>query len=216
MIVIQKINHTKQRILDYIKLVDHMIEQTISGALEGNWDQVKHVFDELEMQANTMQMEIAQDCLGILALYHPEASHLRGIVKMSGMASDLERMADLATKIALSTYHWKDMYSLKDYPNIIEMSEETRSMLMKLTIAFKEQNSLKAVAIIQHDDRVDELCTQTLRHLIKEMNIAEEVEPLLQIMNVAKNIERIADLCGHFAEDIVFIKEGLIPSKNKA
>ncbi|MGL4388905.1 MAG: phosphate signaling complex protein PhoU [Brevinema sp.] len=215
MIVVQKISKTKERILYYMQLVDKMIEQTISASLEKDWDEVKQVFTTLEDEANALKMEISQDCLGILALYHPEASHLRCIVKMSGMASDLERVGDLATKIALSTYHWKDRYSLKDYPQIIEMSKEARSMLSRLSDAFMEENTLKAVAIIEYDDKVDELCTQTLCQLITEMNRAEKVEHLLQVMNVTKNIERIADVCAHFAEDIIFIKEGLVRNKER-
>lgn len=211
----QKIQNTKNKLYDYIKLVDQMIDQIITGALAEDWDKVQEVFDVLEHQANTFQMDIEQNCLGILALFHPEAIHLRSIVKMSGIASDLERMADLATKIALAIYYWKDSFSIKDYPKILEMVQEVRKMLSQVSEAFMTENCLTAVAVIEYDDRVDELCTKTLRQLIKEMNVAEEVEYLLQIMNITRNFERIGDLCVHFAENVIFIKEGLIPNKQK-
>ncbi|MGL4393973.1 MAG: phosphate signaling complex protein PhoU [Brevinema sp.] len=215
MIVDRKISKTKERILHYINLVNTMIEQTITASIAEDWEKVQEVYGNLEDEANYLQMDIAQDCLGILALYHPEAINLRYIVKMSGMVNDLERIGDLASKIAMANFHWKDQYSLKDYPMIIEMSQETNKMLSRLHDTFVEEDTLKAVAIIQQDDKVDELCTKTLRSLIKAMNCTQEVEPLIQIMNVAKHLERIADICGHFAEDIVFIKEGLIPNKEK-
>ncbi|MDK2818129.1 MAG: hypothetical protein KFW21_01605 [Spirochaetota bacterium] len=213
-VVERKISETKDVIFDYMALIDIMLIRTLQGSKEKNWDMVKDVINILEPQADQKKLEITQDCLGILALYHPEASHLRSIIKMSGMASDLERMGDLITKIARSTYHWQDAYNIGDYPKIIEMAEENRKMLTDVSRAFMEENILMAVTVIQHDDRVDELCTILIKQLIKEMNIAENVEYLLQIMNITRNFERMADLCTHLAEDIIFIKEGLIPNKN--
>lgn len=215
MMVEQKIKKTKNEISQYMELIDQMLSQTLQGALDDDWDAVRDVIDNLEPQANGFKIEISQDCLGILALFHPEASHLRSILKMSGMGSDLERMGDMVTKIAFSLYHWKDMNQIHDYPKVIAMVHETRKMLADVKRAFLEENCLAAIAVIQHDDRVDELRTRNLKHLIKDMNQAEDVEHLLQIMNIIRNLERIGDLCTHLAEDIIFIKEGLVPNKDK-
>ncbi len=214
-VVESKIAETKSIIFDYMTLVDTMLVRTLQGAQEKNWDMVKEVINVLEPEANQKKLEIAQECLGILALYHPEAGHLRCIIKMSGMAGDLERMGDLITKIALSTYHWRDAYCINNYPKILEMAEENRKMLADVSKAFMEENSLIAVTVIQHDDRVDELCSRSIKQLIKEMNKAEDVEYLLQIMNITRHFERLADLSTHLAEDIIFIKEGLVPNKDK-
>lgn len=210
-----KINRIKEEITQYAQLVDTMLKTTMDGALNKNWEEVTEVIDVMEPRANLLKLEIAQECLGILALFHPEASHLRSIIKMSGMASDLERMADMITKIALAAFHWKDSISLEDYPLVFDMAKETRKMLTDVIQAFMDENALAAVAVIQHDDRVDDLCTQHLKKLIKTMNEAAEVEPLLQIMNITRNLERMADLCTHLAEDVIFIKEGLVPNKAK-
>ncbi|MGL4366686.1 MAG: phosphate signaling complex protein PhoU [Brevinemataceae bacterium] len=209
----QKVCETKKAVYNYINLIDTMLGNTINCALEDNWEGIREVTDVLEPQANAMELEIAQGCLAILALYHPEAGNLRSIVKMSGMASDLERMGDMITKIAFATYYWRNSIHLKNYPNLIEMVSETRKMIEKAKHAFMDEDSLLAISVIQYDDIVDDLCTMILKQLIKEMNAAEEVEPLLQMINVARNIERIADLCAHLAEGIIFIKEGLVPNK---
>jgi len=211
----KQIKEMKDTISQYMNLIDKMLSQTLKGALEDDWDLVRDVIDTLEPQANILKMEVSQDCLGILALYHPEAGHLRGILKMSGMGSDLERMGDMVTKIAFSLYHWKDMFQINDYPKILEMIHETRKMLSDVQKAFIEENCLAAIAVIQHDDRVDELRTRNIKKLVKDMNQAEDVEHLLQIMHITRNLERIGDLCTHLAEDIIFIKEGLVPNKDK-
>ncbi len=215
MVVSNKIQEVKHMILEYIQLIDSMIDKTTDGALNKDWDKVKEVFGQLEDKANQLELDVAQECLEILALYHPEASHLRGIIKMSGMASDLERMADHIVKISLSLYHWKDMIDLNQYPRIIEMAEENRKMLSDVSKAFIEEDSLVAVTVIQHDDRVDELCSRMLKQIVKDMNQAVDVEHLLQLMNIVRNFERSADLSTHLAEDVIFIKEGLIPNKDK-
>ncbi|MGL4676601.1 MAG: phosphate signaling complex PhoU family protein [Brevinema sp.] len=210
-----KIAEAKQMIVEYITLIDTMLVKTMEGSQAKNWDLVKEVIDVLEPRANQLKLEVAQECLGILALYHPEAGHLRGIIKMSGMGSDLERMGDLVTKIALSTYRWQEAFHISEYPKILEMAEENRKMLIDVSKSFVEENCLIAVAVIQHDDRVDDLCTRMLKQIIKEMNQAVDVEHLLQIMNITRNFERIADLSTHLAEDVIFIKEGLVPNKDK-
>ncbi len=142
-----KINEVKKAIEGYISLVDTMLMQTIDSSKNKNWESLKEVIDVLEPQANHLKLSVAQDCLGILALYHPEAGHLRGIIKMSGMASDLERMADHITKVALSCYHWRDSIDINEYPKIIEMAEENHKMMIEVSKAFTEENCLMAVAV---------------------------------------------------------------------
>lgn len=210
-----KILEVKQSIVEYIKLIDTMLSSMIDGVQTKNSEKFKEVIDILEPQANQQKLNVAQECLGILALYHPEASDLRSIIKMSGMATDLERMGDLVTKIALSAYNWQDSFDLNEYPKILEMAIENRKMLTDVCKAFEEENSLIAVAVIQYDDRIDELCGRLLKKIIKEMNQAEDVEHLIQLMNITRNLERMADHSTHLAEDVIFIKEGLVPNKNK-
>lgn len=214
-IVDQKIIEMKNLIFNYIGLIDKMICQTLEGVTEKKWELLTDVVDNLEPQANQLKLEVAQECLGILALYHPEASDLRRIIKMSGIGGELERMGDMVTKMAFIAYHWRDVIDLNKYPNVLEMMKETRKMIDDVREAFMEENSLMAVAVIQNDDRVDDLRAHTIKHLIKAMNQTEDVEPLIQVLNITRHIERMADHCTHLAEDVIFIKEGLVPNKDK-
>lgn len=211
--ITQKVDEVKESIRSYIKLVEAMLVQATEGAKSQSWEDVREVIDVMEPKANDLKLEIANQCLGVLALFHPEASHLRYVVKMSGMASDLERMGDMATKIARACFYWKDVFSINDHPIILEMIEEDHRMLSDVAAAFINEDSLAAVAVIQHDDIVDELCTRNLKKLMKQMYDSKEIEPLIQVMNITRNLERLADLCGHMAEDIIFIKEGMFPPK---
>ncbi|MGL5721923.1 MAG: phosphate signaling complex protein PhoU [Brevinema sp.] len=209
-----KIKEVKNNVVGYIELIEKMLSQTIESSKTQEWDKVKEVIDVMEPQANQLKISVANNCLGVLALFHPEAGDLRAVVKMSGMASDLERMGDMVTKIARANYYWKEAFSVNDLPIILEMYSEVRAMLKDVVGCFKSLDSLGAVAIIQRDDVVDELCTKSLRLVIKKMSEGgSEVESLIQVMNITRNLERMADLCGHLAEDIIFIKEGSVIHK---
>ncbi len=210
-----KIQEMKDLVHANIGLIEKMLLQTVESATTGKWELAREVIDVLEPQANTFKLEIAQECLGILALYHPEAGDLRKIIKMSGIGGDLERMGDMVTKIAFIAYTWRENINLNDYPILLQMITETHKMLSNVRNAFVEESSLVAVTVIQQDDRVDALRTKSIKALIKEMNLTEDVEPLIQVLNITRHIERMADHCTHFAEDIIFMKEGLVPNKDK-
>ncbi|MGL5254175.1 MAG: phosphate signaling complex protein PhoU [Brevinema sp.] len=212
--ITSKIKDVQDSIISYLELAETMLSQTMDNAKKQEWEKVKEVIDTLEPQANQLKITVANKCLGVLALFHPEAGDLRAVVKMSGMASDLERMGDMATKIARANYYWKDSFSINDHPIILEMYDEVRAMLKDVASCFKNLDSLGAIAIIQRDDIVDELCTKNQRIIIKKMSEGgSEVESLIQVMNITRNLERMADLCGHLAEDIIFIKEGSVIQK---
>lgn len=214
MMIRKKVYEIKENVQSYINLIGSMLSQTMEGSKNQNWDLVKDVIDVSEPKANELKLEIALECLATLALYHPEASHLRYIVKMSGMGGDLERMGDMVTKIARANYFWKDSFSITDYPIILEMADAVQTMIKDVSSAFIAEDALASVAVIQYDDVVDELCTKNLKYLINKMGEEKNVEPLIQLMNITRNLERMADLCGHIAEDIIFIKEGMVPKRD--
>lgn len=208
------VNSLKGRVLEYGSLIDTMIQQTFDGVLEKNWDAVLDVCNILELKADAMKLEVAQESMGLIALFHPEACHLRSIMKMAAIAIDLERMGDVIVKIAGISLNNREYFDFNEYPQIIQMVQETRTMLNNVMRAFADEDVLIAISVIGHDDRVDDLCESLIRKILRKIKIHnEDIEYLLQLLTVVRYIERIADHTTHIAKDVIFIKEGLTVQK---
>ena len=207
-------NALKGRVLEYGLLIDTMIEQTFDGILCRNKDVLSRVCNELEVQAHEMKLEVAQESMGLIALFHPEACHLRSITKMSAIAIDLERMGDVIVKIARIILNSKEMLDFSMYPQVMQMVQETRTMLKNVMHAFADGDALVAISVIGHDDRFDALCETLIRTILREIKVHnEDIERLLQLLTIVRYIERIADHTTHIAKDVIFIKEGLTIQK---
>ena len=208
------INALKGRVLEYGLLIDKMIQQTFDGILHKDTSLLSLVCSELEREADDMKLEIAQESMGLIALFHPEACHLRSIIKMSAIAIDLERMGDVIVKIARISLNNKDFLDFTLYPQIMQMVQETRTMLKSVMHAFHDEDALIAISVIGHDDRVDDLCESLIRKILREIKVHNDgIEQLLQILTIVRYVERIADHTTHIAKDVIFIKEGLTVQK---
>lgn len=208
------VNALKGRVLEYGLLIDTMIQQTFEGVLAHDWESVSSVCNVLELQADAMKLEIAQESMGLIALFHPEACHLRSIIKMSAIAIDLERMGDVIVKIAGISLNNREYFNFNVYPQIMQMVQETRTMLNNVMRAFADEDALIAISVIGHDDRVDDLCESLIRKILRTIKVHnEDIEYLLQLLAVVRYVERIADHTTHIAKDVIFIKEGLTVQK---
>ena len=208
------VNALKERVLEYGSLIDRMLQQTFDGVICKDRESLSQVYNELEIQADAMKLEIAQESMGLIALFHPEACHLRSIIKMSAIAIDLERMGDVIVKIARISLNNKDFLDFTVYPQIMQMVQETRIMLTNVMRAFADGDALIAISVIGHDDRVDALCESLIRKILREIKTHnDDIERLLQFLTIVRYIERIADHTTHIAKDVIFIKEGLTVQK---
>ena len=207
----------KLRVLEYGELVDAMILHTYESIIARNWTALDDVVDVSEPKADAMKLEIAQESLGLIALFHPEAGHLRSIMKVSAIVIDLERMADVVVKVAIIALDNREYVDFEVYPQIGEMIIETRKMLHDVMYAFDEEDALKAVSVVANDDRVDNLCSSLLRKILRKIKAGttgeEEIDYLIQLLAIIRYVERIADHITHIAEDVIFIKEGLTLQK---
>ncbi len=207
----EKLEKLKKRTVQFASLVQAMIENSIKGLLEKDREMLKDVIDNLEDQANLSELEIDELCLSSIALYQPEAKNLRITMMISKINNDLERMADLAVNIADSGLYLIDRPEIKPLVDIPRMAQETVKMLKNAMNAFVDENALLAVDVLKNDDIVDNLRNAVLRELISHMSSDSSVlERGLNLIRIARNLERIADLTTNIAEDVIFIKEGKV------
>jgi len=205
----QNIDNLKKDIINYSFLVDRMIEKAIKGLVESDKELLLQVINEDEKQANRLEVEIEDMSIVMIAKYSPKAKDLRTILMILKMNNDLERIGDHAVDISESAMYLIERPKLKSYIDIPRMAALTRQMLSDAIDSFIEEDNIKANEVCKKDDIIDDFRDQILRELITYMSTDfNSIERALRILNIARHLERIADLSTNICEDVIYMVEG--------
>jgi len=212
----QQVNELKQKIVKSASIVREMIEQSVQALLTRNAPMARHVIADLEPQINRAEIDIDEECISLIARFQPEAKQLRQVMMISKMITDLERMGDHAVNIAESSVYLIDRPPVKPLIDLPHMLAETIKMFDDSVIAFLNEDSNLAFEVFPHDDIVDDYRDQILRELITYMvSNATLIEASIQLIRIAENLEKIADVTSNICEEVIYIQEGKIIMHSK-
>jgi len=199
----------KQRLLDMSGHAERLVELSIKSLLEHELELAEEVIagDKL---INTLEVEIEQRAVRLLALQQPLARDLRFLVGAIKVSSDLERVGDHAVNIAQSAVRLVDYGGrLTPAPEIEDMARRSRSMLSDALNAFLSGDGALGREVCKADDAVDALHDSVFRSLLTHMmESARNITPSLELLLVSRNLERVADLATNIGEDAVYLAEG--------
>jgi len=163
-----------------------------------------------EPRINRMEMEIDGLATRLLALNQPVARDLRFLTSALKINTDLERIGDLAQHIAersLSLMHHPLVKPMIDIP---KMASLVQSMLLRCLDAFVNSDTEMARNVLLSDDEVDKLRDGVYAELLTIMQADPGVVPAaVDLIFVARNLERIGDHATNIAEDVVFLVKGI-------
>ena len=180
-------------------------EQTLSKILDG------------DAKLDTLEAEIHEKALEIIALRSPHASDLRHVLVALKIATILERTGDYARNIANRTRVIAEIGN-ENIPgvNIGRMGQVTQEMLSDVLRAYKKQDSDAALEVWRRDIEVDHMHTafykEVLASMARDPNLVATGAHLLFI---AKNIERIGDYATGIAEQVHFLVHGSVPEDSR-
>ena len=158
---------------------------------------------------NTMELEVDELCLRIMALYQPEAKDLRFLAMALKINNDLERMGDQAVNIAERTLELLKEPLLKPLIDIPRMAQIAQAMVKDSLDAFVQQDVPRARAVCQRDDEVDRYDDQIFRELLTYMmQDPKAITRSVNLILVSRHLERIADHATNIAEDVIYLVEG--------
>jgi len=168
------------------------------------------VFDDDKI-IDRMELDIDERCLRLLALQQPMAKDLRFITAALKICNDLERCGDHGVNIAGSVIRLAGKPLLKPLIDIPRMAELASDMLHESLDAFVRRDADKARRICIRDDAVDSLNDQIFRELLSYMvEDPKTITRAMELILVARNLERVADLATNVAEEVVFIAEARV------
>ena len=206
----EEISKLKKMLFEMASSVEEMIAKSIKALKDRNMIMAEEVIKS-DHKINDMEIEIDNQCIRILALYHPEAADLRTVSMIMKINNDLERIGDHAVNIAEKTIYLADKPPVKPLIDIPKMADKAIQMLQESLDAFVNKDAELAIEVCKKDDDVDALEPQIVRELVTYMiSDPQTIDRSLTLILIAREIERVADLATNIAEDTYYIASGTI------
>lgn len=198
----------KGRIATMGGYVEQAIEKATQGLLERDLKKLEEIL-AIERRINESHIQVDDNCLQVLARISPVAGDLRLILAIIKINTDLERMGDQAVNIAYNAEHYLADTQLNLKLNLPGMAAQVRLMVRDALDAFIREDIDLAQTVLERDDAIDELKNQAFELCVEQMKInADVTEAALDIILIARNLERMADHATNIAEDVIFAFTG--------
>lgn len=164
---------------------------------------------EGERAINMAEREIDELALDLLAMQQPLAVDLRFITAVMKINADLERVGDQAVNIAERIMDTIKLPSVELPVDIPRMASTAAGMVRRALESFIEGKAELAEAILKMDDIVDQMNDEIYIVLVEKMHENPAVvEQALDLLLIARNLERVADHATNIAEDVIFWVRG--------
>ncbi len=205
-----ELHQVSARVMELGGLVEEQIRQAIYALSQFSLEAVEQV-TALEQRVNAMEVEIDHELITIIARRQPTARDLRLLMAFSKATANLERMGDEATRMARMVRSIIASGAARSLPSsdLRVAAELASGLLRKALDAFARLDTKTAVAILKEDDLIDHEFDGFVRKLITYMmEDPRTISPSLDLLFLAKAIERIGDHSKNVAELIIYLVEG--------
>ncbi len=203
-----ELSHVKVRLLTMSGEAEAALGLAVEALLERDGEKARRVIAG-DRVIDSMEVEIEEQCINLLALQQPMARDLRMLTSALKIANDLERVGDHAVNIAQSTERLTQARPITPEPEIVEMARLARDMLSDALEAFIRGDATAGREVCLRDDKVDALHRSVFRILLTHMmEDPHMIGAGMELFLVSRNLERVADLATNIGEDVVFLVEG--------
>ncbi len=205
-----ELNGVSSRVMAMGGLVESQIGQAIYALSHLSLETVTQVLD-IEQRVNAMEVEIDRDLSNIIGRRQPTARDLRLLMAISKATANLERAGDEATKIARMVKSIIESGAGRGLPSsdLRVAAQLASGLLRKALDGFARLDMNVAVTILKEDDLIDQEFDGFMRKLVTYMmEDPRTISPSLDLLFLAKAIERIGDHAKNIAELIIYIVKG--------
>jgi phosphate transport system protein len=204
-----ELEHLQQRVLLMGAQVCQQITKAFDGYSNGDMSLIEDVI-ATEKSVNRDEVELDEMCVQLIARHSPTAGDLRLLMTLMQMVTDLERVGDEAKKIAKAARKIIDS-GAAFVPNV-ELRHVVNlavTMLNGALDAYVRHDLTAAAAIVRQDKEVDAIYKGVMRQLVTYMmEDPRLISRALDIIFIAKSIERIGDHATNIAEYVVYMDKG--------
>jgi len=189
-------------------LTEKAIQAAMKSLSERNSD-IAHKVIRADDELDKLDTELEERCIKILALRQPTAIDLRFITTVIKITGHLERIGDMAVNIAEKAILLNGEPQLKPYIDLPRMTDLVAEMIKDSLDSFIRNDLRMAEEVRETEQVVDDLNEQIFRELLTfMMENSKSIHRALLIMQVSKNLERIADHAKGVADMVTYMVTG--------
>ena len=199
----------RSRVLQMGGLGEEQIIRAMDALVAGDMQQIDKVIAD-DHRVNAMEVELDELCSHIIARRQPAAVDLRLLITVIKTITDLERIGDEAEKIGrmAKLIHTAERQHMPRM-DLSPVAERALAMLRQSLDAFARLDVSEAMRVVKQDTEVDDAFRAIMRQLITfMMEDPRTITRSLEILFVAKAIERIGDHAKNMAEYVIYMVKG--------
>ena len=200
----------RAKVLEMGGIVEEQLTDSVSSLINADAKLADSVIKKDE-RVNALESEIDEDCSLIIAKRSPTARDLRNVLMMLRIITDLERIGDEASKIAKATHriYEKDRMSKPQTKEIQSIYEKLQYMLRTALNSFARLDVGETIAVLESDKEVDGEYRAYMRQLLTYMlEDPRTISLSLELMFVAKSLERIGDHSKNVSQNVIYTVKG--------
>lgn len=201
----KELERLKTNLIKMGSLVEEAIASSLKALIHRDDDIARKVIGGDE-RVNSLEIEIDDAIIDLLALQQPVAADLRMILAAQKINNDLERLGDHAVNIAESAQAIVRANIREPLLEIPEMANVARSMLRDALDCFIHHDPTMGKRVLEQDDLIDELNRNMIAEVVQMMkHDPKTIDGGLELIRISRNLERVADLATNIAEEVIFI-----------
>lgn len=204
------LDQLRRRSLRMASQVEDIVQEAVEAVFTSDENLARRVVSR-DREVDEEEVEIEAEVIRLMALYQPVGVDLRLLCTVLKVNSDLERISDCAVNIAERARHLEVQPLAAQNAILQQMCPRVRSVLRDAIHAYSMEDLDAARRVREEDDEIDECYANIVRGIVKDAaHEPEMMAAYLDILSVAKNLERIADHAINIAEEVVYLSTGHI------
>ncbi len=204
----EELAQLKAQLLEMGGCAEKAIDEATQALIRRDESRLQTVHD-LEKKIDESHVAVDEACLNLLARQSPMANDLRWVVAVLKINSDLERIGDQAVNIAQNAKRYLASEPIKPLVDLPRMGQVVQRMVRESLDALVRLDEKLAREVLLADDEVDTLKDEIFRELIALMKVRPaDIEQAMNLILIARNLERVGDHATNIAEDVIFAASG--------
>jgi phosphate transport system protein len=205
----QELEDIRNKVLTMGGMVEQQLELAVKAFTVGD-EEISELVIKQDDQIDALEIIIDCECMQILALRQPAAFDLRLLITVIKIINELERVGDLAERIAMNSLQIASGVGRNDdYYELQHIAEIVKGMLHDALDAFARMSIDGITRITAQDESVDREYGSIVRQLITHMmEDPRNITRSLDILGIARALERIGDHACNICEYIIYMVNG--------